>query len=415
LIFLFILKAIKENKQKYAVISALLFAIVIMLHLVAGTFLFLAMLSFLFFYFILKGKPQKRTSCYFILFFVAGIGLALLWSVWLLNPYLINTPPSSSLPLNSSNQAANTTSRWFRVRYIQISQFTIANPRYLFIYIFNKNLILIALIVIGFYKFIRDFKILKTTENEVYLLSNTIVPVVLSFIPPLFYIFNRVLRSSMVRFMIILPQLVFATIGFEWLCLIAFQRFSSYNFKQRFNIVSKNTLLLFVIIFLIMGISSLPKYVYYSNREDEMHSIPIFDWSTDFTWLKEHSDENSVILSDPWTSYYIPYFSDRKIVATHSEHSISYTISTGNRITDVLLALNESTPIPETLNIIEKYNVSYVFLNLRPFIDANYSDYKMNIENYYSLNTPLKFYNAPEYFREVYYYNGIWIFEVIKY
>jgi len=131
--------------------------------------------------------------------------------------------------------------------------------------------------------------------------------------------------------------------------------------------------------------------------------------------LKEHSDENSVILSDPWTSYYIPYFAERKIVATHSEHSLSYIISTGNRISDVLLALNVSTPMHETLNIIEKYNVSHIFLNLRPFIDAKYSDYKMNIENYYSLNTPLKFNNAPEYFREVYYCNGIWIFEVIKY
>jgi hypothetical protein len=420
LIFLFILKTIKENKLKYAVISALFFSIAIMLHLVTGIFMFLAVLGFLFFYFILKGKLDTKTLFSFFLFFVVGIGLALIWSSWIVNPYLTSRSlslPSSPLSTpspNSSNQIDDTPSRWSLIRYIQISQYEMVNPMYLFIFIFNKNLILIGLVIIGFYKFIRDFKIPQSTENEVYLLSNTIVPVVLSFIPPFFHIFNRLVRSSAVRFTIMLPQLAFATIGFEWFCIVAIRRFSSFKFKPRFNLVSTNAILLFFLIFLTVGISFFPRYVYYTNREAEFHSNSIFEWSTDFAWLKDNSDENSVILSDPWTSYYIPYFTERKIVATHSEHSISYIISTSNRISDALLALNVSTSIKDTINIIEKYNVAYIFLNLRPFVDANYSDYRMNIEDYYSLSTPLKFYNAPEYFREVYYYNGIWIFEVIR-
>ena len=267
----------------------------------------------------------------------------------------------------------------------------------------------------GFYKFIRDFKTLHTTENEIYLLSNAIVPVVVSFIPPFFYFFNAILlKSNMVRFMIILPQLVFATLGLEWLYMVAHRKFSSYKLTLRFNIRVKSTVLLFLMIFLIIGISSLPRYVYYINREAEMHSNPISDWSTDFVWLKENSSKDSVVLSDPWTSYYIPYFAERKIVATHGEHSISYTIPTRNRISDALLALNVTTQINETLHIIEKYNVSYILLNLRPFLDENYSDYKQLIENYYSLDTPIKFYSASDYFREMYYFNGVWIFEVIK-
>jgi len=408
------LKSLKEDKLKYALISALFFSMTIMLHLVAGAFLFLAMLSFLFFYVILKGKPQKRMSYSFILFFIVGIGLALLWSSWLIRPYLIGTQSSSSLLLDSSTERVSTMSR-FLASFLQFAQFRIGLLRSFFVISFGRNVILIILIVLGFYKFIRDFKILQTTENEIYLLSNTIVPVVLSFIPPLFYFFNSLLRSSMVRFMIILPQLVFATIGFEWLCMVAFSKFSFNEFKPRFNIVSKRAILMFLMIFLIIGISSFPKYVYYYNRENELASNPIiFDLASDFTWLKENSDKDSVILSDPWTSYYIPYFTERKVVATHQTHSISYLISTGKRVSDVALALNVSTPLVETLIIVKKYNVSHILLNLRPFLDSEYTAYKQYIEDYYSLNTPQKFYNSPNFFKEVYYFNGVWIFEITK-
>jgi hypothetical protein len=416
LTFLFILKSVTDGQLKCAFISALLFAITIMLHLVAGAFLFLAIISFLFFYAILKGRPQKRMSYRFILFFIAGIVLAVLWLYQLILPYFFRTSSPSSSPLlsNSSNQGVTSTGVFYLAPYLQLVLFRINILRSFFVISFGRNVILISLIVIGFYKFVRDFRKHQVTANEIYLLSNAIIPVVLSFIPPLFYFFNKLLRSSMARFMIVLPQLVFATIGFEWICMVVYRKISSYKLKPGFKINARNTILLFLLIFLIMGISSLPKYVYYSNREDEMHTNPIFAWSTDFIWLKEHSAENSVVLSDPWTSYYIPYFAERKVVATHGEHSISYSISTRTRISDTLLALNVSTPIYETLNIIGKYNVSYILLNLRPFLDENYSDYKQLIGNYYSLDTPLKFYSTPEYFREVYYHNGVWVFEVIK-
>jgi hypothetical protein len=156
---------------------------------------------------------------------------------------------------------------------------------------------------------------------------------------------------------------------------------------------------------------SYPKYVYYRHRS-VYSSIPtVLDWTDDFIWLKENSDENSVVLSDPWTSYYIPYFAERKVVATYG-HSISYSISTRTRVSDTLLALNVSTSLCETLIILKKYNVSYILLNLRPFIDNTYSTFKPNIEQYYTLNVPLKFSNSPNFFKEVYYYNGVWVFEV---
>ncbi len=414
LIFLFMLKSLKEDKLKYAFICALFLSIAIMLHIIVGVFLFLAILGFLFFYVILKGVSLKSTY-YIIVIFIVGIGLALLWYSWLIPSYLVKTSLSQlTTPNLPPNQALN--SNIFRLdqRYITITRFGIVNPGYVLLYVFSNNLVLIGLVVLGFYKFFRNFNIYQATQREVYLMSSTILPVVMSFIPPLFYFLNRLLKGSIVRIMILLPQLFFATIGFEWLCRVVFRKFSHHDFNPKFKNVSRN-LSLFLMIFLIIGISSYPKYDYYLHRDTERESTPlVLDWASDFTWLKEHSAKDSIVLSDPWTSYFIPYFAERKIVATHQSHATSFSISTGERISDVVLVLNASTSLRETLTIIKKYNVSYILLNLRPYFNYRYSNYRPHIENYYSLETPLKFCSSSTFFKKVYYFDGVWVFEVMR-
>ena len=215
----------------------------------------------------------------------------------------------------------------------------------------------------------------------------------------------------LIRLLIILPQLVLATIGLEWVCAVFFRKISFNKFRPRFKGVSKDVGL-FLLIFMIMGISSLPKYVYYINRENDQRSIPmVFEWEKDFTWLKSNSDGEDIILSDPWTSYYIPYFAERKIVAIPPGHSPTFPID--DRVSDALLMLNMSTPLDETLKLIKKYNVSHVLLNLRPFLDTKFEGYRQYIEIYYSTDTPSKFQRASNFFKEVYYFNGVWIYEVL--
>lgn len=409
LTFLFMLKSLKEDRLKFAVVSALFFSIVLMFHLIMGIFLFISLLGFLFFYAILKEKPQKRICYSFIIILAVGIVLSLLWLGWIVPPYFNDVQSPSNLVAHGIGTASNSfVFRWGN-RFVYIAQFKIVSPWYLFNNVFNQNSILISLAIIGFLKFLQNYKAFQTSESDVYLFSNTILPIVFSFIPPLFSIVF--LKGYIIRIMILIPQLVFATIGLEWICTSAIRRISFINFRSISRSISKH-ILMFILIFLIIGISSLPRYVYYVNIENIHRSEPmIFEWEEDFTWLKAHSNRKDIILSDPWTSYYIPYFAERKIVAKLPAHSPTFSID--DRLSDAILALNTSTPITKTLEIIKKYNVSYVLLNLRPLLDANYSGCRKCVETYYTLDAPSKFNSASSSFKEVYYVNGVWIFEIL--
>jgi len=408
LTFLFMLRSLKEDRLKFAFISALFFSITIMFHLVVGAFIFIAIIGFLFFSKIIKGKSQKRISYYLLIILTVGIVFSLFWLGWILPQYFIETQSNSNL-LNYGISRSKNVFKW-TFRYIHIAQFKIVSPQYSFFNVFNKNLVLIGLIIVGFYKFLQNVDANKATEREIYLLSNAIIPVVLSFTPPLFSFLDILLKGYAIRILIIFPQLAFAAIGLEWICSVSFRKFSYDKFRP-FKGLSKE-IYLFLLIFLIIGISSLSKYVYYVNKEAEQKSLPmIFAWEDDFTWLKTQSDRKDVILSDPWTSYYIPYFVERKIVAMLPEHSPTFSID--DRVSDALLALDMSTPLDETLAILKKYNVSFILLNLRPIIDDTYSAYKPYMEQYYTSNEPSKFAKASKFFTEIYYVNGVWIYEVL--
>jgi len=204
--------------------------------------------------------------------------------------------------------------------------------------------------------------------QHVFLLSAAIIPTIVLFTPLYSPIVGALGEWMPSRFMKIVPVPTLAALSGGMIFQLLFS-FRAGHAKQNLIIRSAGILLAFIAMLIIVpqGVT-IQKNLYVTRNQV---STPLHTWDSDFRDL-ESVLKNKVVLTDPLTSYFLPYYTGAYTVAMPAAHGSPY-INHEARLADASTMLNPQTASAERHELLDRYGVDYVMLNLRPEMDKEAS------------------------------------------
>jgi hypothetical protein len=242
---------------------------------------------------------------------------------------------------------------------------------------------------------------------HVFLVSAAIIPPIVLLTP--FYstivnIFGEWMPSRFIRIMPV-PPLAVLSIGI----IIRFLASIRVNHRIQRAIIRSSGIVLGLIfmIIIIPPIVTIQKDLY-KGRNQVLTTLYV--WNNDFNALKDKL-KNKVVLTDPWTSYILSYYTDAYTVAIPAAHGSPY-INHELRLEDVSVMFNPQTDPVKRYELIDKYQVDYVMINLRPKFDNTASGYGL-IGDFYQSSIKETF-DKQKRFKLIYDVNGLFIYDLSR-
>jgi hypothetical protein len=235
--------------------------------------------------------------------------------------------------------------------------FTIYKPK-MFLEIFPNILWILAGIgfLICLYYIIRG----NYKPVHIFLVSSAIIPVLVLLTPlylPIVHIFGEWMPSRFIRVMSV-PPLAVLSCG----TIVYFLTMLRANHKiQRSIIRSFGIILAFIFIIIVISPIAIMQRNLYKSSEQVL--TPLDAWNIDFPTLKGMI-KDKVVLTDPDTSYFLTYYTSAYVVAIPPGHGSPY-INHEARIAEVSAIFDPNTNPEKRYELLNKYQVEYVMLNLR--------------------------------------------------
>jgi hypothetical protein len=195
---------------------------------------------------------------------------------------------------------------------------------------------------------------------HVFLVSSAIIPVVVLLTPlysPIVRLFGEWMPSRFATVMPV-PALAALTCGMTVSALSAMR-----TSHQRQALIIRSCGIVFAFAFMIAVISpvaAMQKRLY-EGRDGIL--TPLFTWDDDFQALKGMI-KDTVVLTDPTTSYFLTYYTGAYVVAIPPGHGSPY-IDHEARNADVATMFDPNTSPAARYEMLNKYHVEYVMLNFR--------------------------------------------------
>jgi hypothetical protein len=130
---------------------------------------------------------------------------------------------------------------------------------------------------------------------------------------------------------------------------------------QRSIIRSFGIILAFIFMIIVISPIAIMQKNLYKSREQVL--TPLDAWNIDFPTLKGMI-KDKVVLTDPDTSYFLTYYTSAYVVAIPPGHGSPY-INHEARIAEVSAIFDPNTNPEKRYELLNKYQVEYVMLNLR--------------------------------------------------
>lgn len=192
-------------------------------------------------------------------------------------------------------------------------------------------------------------------DRHLFLVANAAVPTVL-LITPLYMLAAEAFSASVIpRFMVMFPVSILAALAIDGLL----QKAGEYLPRSL-----PGKMLRFVFLFLFLFLFFLPVFRTQFRVHDLTNRVPMpHTWEQAAQELETHIN-GKVVLSDTWTSYFLPYWTGAYVAAVPGGHGSPY-IDHASRKTDVDRVLNPATPLSAVREICETYGADYILVNLR--------------------------------------------------
>jgi len=196
--------------------------------------------------------------------------------------------------------------------------------------------------------------------RHVFLVSSAIIPVLVLLTPlylPVVRAFGEWMPSRFLAVMPV-PPLAVVTCAMLGRCLLAI--------KARYKplgagIAGAGLILAFTLMVLVVGPCAVEQKLIYEGRDKIL--TPLLTWDKDFLALNGMLDEK-VVLTDPTTAYFLPYYTGAYVVATRLGHGSPY-INDEARHADVSAMFDPNTSVARRYELLNRYQVGYIMLNFR--------------------------------------------------
>jgi hypothetical protein len=281
--------------------------------------------------------------------------------------------------------------------------------RELFFDSYNNLLWILAAIglLICLYKVIKR----KSEDFHLFLIVTAITPLLI-LLTPLYMVSTKIFGAWMTpRFMQVLPVPILAALAIRHILTIL----TKSPFRIAKTIAAAGALLgLFVILFIPVVAQQIDLHRQQNSVLTPLNvreAIPrIGNWDADFDEMKEMI-KDKVVLSDIWTSYFLPYFTGAYVVAIPEAHGSPF-VDQERRTEDVALALNPATSTDSLIELLKKYEVEYLLLNLRPKLNPSFSKYSLIASQY--PDSVLEIFSHNPLMRLVYQHDGVWLYQLVN-
>ena len=257
------------------------------------------------------------------------------------------------------------------------------------------------------------YKIIKRDSEDFhfFLIATAIAPTLI-LLTPLYMVSTKIFGAWMTpRFIQILPTPILAALAIQTVLITLAKK----PFRI-FKVIPASGALLGLFVFWFNPVTA--QQIDLHRQQDSVltplnmrQAIPrTGEWDADFGRMKEMI-KGKVVLSDVWTSYFLPYWTSAHVVAIPAAHGSPF-VDQEKRAAGVSLALNPATSKASLIEVLQKYEVEYLFLNLRPKLNPNFSKYSL-IAGQYPEGVLERFRNNP-ITRLVYQNDGVWLYQVVN-
>jgi len=394
---LFYFQSVRTKKDRYTLYSGISIGFCVMSHLFTGVMCFTSLITYILMSWgidAIHHRPRRWIEDLRRLAFIPiGLIVSSPWLIMFGRQALTHTEISMS-HYSLPDWETNTSILGWTFTIYRPKMFFDTFPILLWILAGIGLLICIYYIIRGRYK-----------PRHIFLVSAAIVPVIVLLTPlymPIVHIFGEWMPSRFVR-VISVPPLTALSCGIilHFLASIRINHRIQRAIIRGFGIILG---LVFMII-IIPPIITTQKNLYTGRNQV---STPLYTWDNDFNILKDIL-KNRVVLTDPWTSYFLPYYTDAYTVAIPAAHGSPY-INHEERLDDVSVMFNPQTNMAKRYELLDKYQVGYVMLNLRPKIDNTASGYDL-IKDFYPPSIKDVF-DQQKRFKLIYDKNGLLVYTV---
>jgi len=235
-----------------------------------------------------------------------------------------------------------------------------------------------------------------------FLIATSMAPTLI-LLTPIYMLSTKIFGAWMTpRFMILLPVPLLAAMSIRHLL-----RFLS---GRKFHLVKVTIAACALVgLFIILFPSVITQQIDFSKQQDSVLT-PLNGWDADFAQLKPEI-QGKVVLSDIWTSYFLPYYTEAYVVAIPPAHGSPF-IDHEKRVADVATVFNLNTPADSIMSLLGKYDVDYLLLNLRPSLRKDFGKYGL-ISSQYPQGVAEKF-RQSQWLHLVYQKDGFFLYKVIN-
>jgi hypothetical protein len=396
---LFYFKSVRTKQDRYTLYSGISIGFCIMSHLFTGVMCFTSLITYILMSWGIDAVHRKprlwKEDLRRLAFIPIGLIVSSPWLVMFGKQALAHTEISMSHYSLPDWDAKTTILGWTFTIY-KTKLFWEIYPTLLWILTGIGLLICLYYIIRGSYK-----------PLHVFLVSAAIIPVIVLLTPlysPIVHIFGEWMPSRFIRIMPV-PPLAALSIG---MILYFFASIRANHRIQRPVIRSLGIILVLIFMIIIIPPIITTQKNLYTSRNQVLTTLNT--WDSDFNALKD-TLKDKVVLTDPWTSYFLPYYTSAYTVAIPAAHGSPY-INHEARLDDVSVMFNPQTDPANRYELLDRYNVEYVMLNLRPKIDNTASGYGL-IGDYYSPSVK-EIFDQQKRFKLIYDVNGLFVYAVRK-
>ncbi len=392
---LFYFRCLRNRRIRDAILSGVFFGLCIMTHLFTGVACLLSLLSYVVIKFVVD-VASKRSLRQFIsyaqfIYIPVGFVVASPWLILYTHQFFTreSSSPAHYQMLHQDNLLAT-------IGGTKLFSF----KRELFFDSYHNLLWILAAIglLICLYKIIKN----NSEDFHVFLIATAITPMLI-LLTPLYMVSTKIFGAWMTpRFMQILPVPILAALAIRGILTTL----TKDPFRILKTIAAAGALLgVFVILFIPVVAQQMDLH-----RQQNGVLTPLDGWDADFDEMKEMI-KGKVVLSDIWTSYFLPYYTGAYVVAIPAAHGSPF-VDQEKRTADIALALNPATSFSTVMELLKKYEVEYLLLNLRPKLNPNFSKYSLIASQY--PGDVLEIFSNNPLMQLVYQNDGVWLYQLVS-
>jgi hypothetical protein len=238
---------------------------------------------------------------------------------------------------------------------------------------------------------------------HVFLVSSAVIPVAVLLTPlysPMVRVFGEWMPS---RFLVAMPVPPLAVVACAMMGRFVVAVRARYKLLGA-GIAGVGVMLAFTFMILVVGRCAIEQKLIYEGRGEVL--TPLVTWDKDFSALQGMLNEK-VVLTDPTTSYFLPYYTGAYVVAIGLGHGSPY-IDDEARAADVAAMFDPNTSVTRREELLKKYDVEYVMLNLRARAEKTGSRYDWIRKAY--LDSCKAMFDQGKGFKLVYDVNGLVVY-----